>query len=83
MPTSQKKADGGTLMATAPVLQPAPQLLKVEVAEEDGPRLLWVLAVNKWPTTYLGKNVFLVTQEQAARIKEEGISFVPLTSNRK
>ncbi len=63
-------------MATgAPALQPAGRQIKIAVADQDGPRLLWIIAANRWPTRYLGNNMFVLTEEQVARIKSEGIPF--------
>ena len=68
-------AGGTSTMASAPALQPARQQIKITVAEQDGPRLLWIIAANRWPTRYLGNNIFVLTEEQVARIESEGISF--------
>jgi hypothetical protein len=61
-------------VASGTALQRAGRRMKIEIADQDGPRLLWIIAANKWPTTYLGKNVFLLTEEQVARVKAEGIT---------
>ncbi len=69
-------AGGTSTMATgAPALQPAGRQIKIAVADQDGPRLLWIIAANRWPTRYLGNNMFVLTEEQVARIKSEGIPF--------
>jgi hypothetical protein len=72
-------AEGSSTMASATGLRPVGRCVKIAVTDEDGPRLLWVIAANRWPTRYLGNNVFVLTEEQVARIKSEGIPFEMIT----
>jgi len=49
--------------------------LRIEVASEERPRLWKVISDNEWSGEYLGKNVFVFTEEQLATIKAAGIPF--------
>ena len=73
--SQRNTAGGASTMASAPTMQAAGRCVKIAVTDQDGPRLLWIIAANRWPTRYLGNNTFVLTEEQAARVNSEGITF--------
>lgn len=70
---------GGTSTVATPALQPTNQRVRIAIDDKDGPRLMWVIAANRWPTIFLGNNTFVFTEDQLEKIKSERISFERIT----
>lgn len=49
--------------------------VRVEIPEEGRASLWKLISDNEWSGEYLGKNVFVFSEEQLNRIQEAGISF--------
>jgi hypothetical protein len=49
--------------------------LRIEICDEDGGKLWRVISDNNWQGEYLGKNTFVFSSEQLAKIQEAGVRF--------
>jgi hypothetical protein len=67
-----------TAAVATPVQQPKDigRYVRIEVSVAEEEDKLWgVVSDNEWSGKYLGKNIFLFTREQVAKIEQAGVKF--------
>jgi hypothetical protein len=62
-------------MKAAAVEQPTITKQTIEVSVKDRPALWHLICQNAWAGRYLGKNRFVLTDDQVAKAREAGLKF--------